>query len=394
MRRVALLAVLAALVALKPARGQRSEAETGTVTGKVTYADTQRPARLTTVVLVPAVDGSAAPIAGVPGKLSLTPSVQTTLDGSFAITKVRPGTYYVVAEEYGYLQPLTLLTRDQLNKPDEAAAKLIARWMVQVVVVANRATRAEVLLFRGGTLAGTVRFDDGTPGISTRVGLYRRGKDGKWEIFEPQRVGEAHINDTDDQGRFRITGLPAGEYLLWTELSTRHGIVDARFASGGAFWINFLSPLRVFYGESYRQRDAKIVTIGEGEEAGGLDIELRLQEMHTVTGTVMNDEGATVNAADLELRWPDGEEEFVSTQIAAEDNAFHFDYVPEGEYVLRVRNARTVIRTEVSDCVNCLPPTHTEEKTIRRFGPAERPLIVHSDLQGVVVPVPASAEKK
>lgn len=95
-----------------------------------------------------------------------------------------------------------------------------------------------------------------------------------------------------------------------------------------------------------------------------------------------------MNAAKVSLLWKDDRSELVSTEVRAEDNTFQFEYVPDGEYILAVTDAKDVLRTEVQNCRGCFPPSHTEIKTLRSFGGAEQPLAVHVDLQTVVAPVP------
>ena len=86
-----------------------------------------------------------------------------SLDGSFSIPAVPQGRYYVIAEQDGYISPLSLFTRAQLNDPDEAVQQKIARYITTISVTAGHTTQAEVTLIRGAVIAGTVRFEDGAP---------------------------------------------------------------------------------------------------------------------------------------------------------------------------------------------------------------------------------------
>lgn len=397
MRLPALLSALALMLcgSLQLA-AQRPESETGSVTGRVLCADTNGPARMASVVLVPIFDTSFLPKPGSPKDAEpprepVTRIVETGLDGTFVVPKVRPGNYYVVAQKNGYLQPLSLVTREQMNKPDDATIKLIARLMTPATVVANRGTQVEARLFRGGAVSGTVRYDDGSPLIGSSVGVYSKDKSGKWIAYNGRPVSGSGSMETDDLGRYRLSGLPAGEYLVRTSLNLEDVIVNHVFGGVTSAWSSTRYSLDLFYGNTYRTHDAKPVKLGEGEEAGGLDMTVRLQEMHGLSGTVVQAGGQPVNAAKVALLWNDDDKtQFVSTQVRAEDNAFHFDYVPEGEYTLRVTEAREVARTELPNCPQCVPPTHTEEKTIRNFGNAEQPLVLHTDMQAISVTVPAT----
>jgi len=139
-----------------------------------------------------------------------------------------------------------------------------------------------------------------------------------------------------------------------------------------------------------RQRDAKPIKLTGAEDSAGNDIEIPLSTLHAISGTVLEGAtGRTVNAAKVSLHYTDDNSQLVSTEVGKDDNAFHFLYVPEGEYTLKVTDPRDVTRTEVPNCPpGCVPPTRTEEKTVRSFGNAEQPLILHTDITALTVAVP------
>lgn len=377
---------------------QGARTPTGSVTGRVVCADTNAPARMASVALVPVVDTSfPAPIPANNGEVLFshepeTHLIETGLDGSFVIRGVRPGNYYLVAEKAGYLRPMAVISREQMNKPDVDTTKLMERLLTPVNVSANHATQVEARIYRGAALSGTVRFDDGTPVIGAAVRVLSRGKDGKWTPLYARPAQEFRQESTDDQGRFRIAGLPGREYLLAVTIELSDFYVDHLFGGEGGTSNHPRYSMDAFYGDAYRARDAKKIKVGEGEEVSGLDIMVRLADMHAVSGTVVEaGSGKVVNAAHVSLLWKDDRSLLVATDVQPDDNGFHFEYVPQGEYILRVEHAKEVIRTEVPTCKaedHCTPPTRLEEKLVRRFGEAEQPLAAQTDLQAVVVPVP------
>ena len=75
-----------------------------------------------------------------------------SLDGSFTIPAVPEGHYYVIAEQDGYVSPLALFTRSQLNDPDEALKQKIARYMTTISVTAGHTTQTEITLTRGAVI--------------------------------------------------------------------------------------------------------------------------------------------------------------------------------------------------------------------------------------------------
>ncbi len=89
---------------------------TTTVSGHVYCADTNAPARMASVMLEPVrlverADTVTNASASSHAEITMT-AVQTTLDGSFAISKVIPGSYYVIAYKAGYLSPLATFRFD------------------------------------------------------------------------------------------------------------------------------------------------------------------------------------------------------------------------------------------------------------------------------------------
>ncbi len=124
----------------------------GTVIGHVTCSDTNGPARFASVFLQPVVSPKVAtdrdrPDSSGPGLVNKV--VQTGLDGSFTLTNVAPGDYYILADASGYRSAAGVLTREQMDHPTEAQAKLIAQLLTPVSVASNRTSTAEVRLLRG-----------------------------------------------------------------------------------------------------------------------------------------------------------------------------------------------------------------------------------------------------
>ncbi len=371
----------------------------GTVTGHVFCSDTRLPARIASVVLQPVVDLTSPALRSPDshdGKSeSVTTVTQTLLDGSFTIPNVHPGNYYVIAEKLGYLSPLAQLSRADLNHPDKAAATLMADLLTPVTVVANRTSTVEVRLLKGASISGVVRFDDGAAAVNSPVSLLRADASGKWSSFRSKLLaGPFGQITTDDGGHYRLVGLPAGKYLVKATLEVDDVVVNHVFNEGGSSSSNTRYSLDIYSGGAIRQRDAKSVDIADGEDSVLPDIEIPLSKLHAVSGSVLEAEtGGTVNAAHIAIVYTDDKTQLVSTEISKDDNSFHLLYVPEGEYTLSITNAREVTRFEVPTCPQCVPPTHTEEKTLRSFGDADQPLVIHSDVNGLLVSVPPKSSK-
>ncbi len=379
------------LLALAPAAPAQQIQPTGTVTGHVFCADTHLPARLASVYLLSAANPNTSPV-----KVSTmedqpreaaTNVLQTVLDGSFTIPTVRPGNYYVIAEQSGYLSPLAQLSREALTHPDKATLALMAQLLTPVTVAANKISSVQVSMYKGASVSGMVRFDDGSPSVNTTISLLHQDSAGKWVSFHDSLLHTGAY--TDDRGDFRISGLPAGKYLVKASLDMQNITTDEMFGGGSGMSSYTGYSLSLFSGNATRPRDAKPFTLSPGEELTLPDFEIPLSKLHTVTGTLLvGESGVPANAGKVALLYPDDKSELTSTGVSKDDNAFHFLYVPEGNYLLKVTEAKQVSRTEVPNCATCMPPTHTEEKTVRTFGDAQQPLLIQNDITGLTVTVP------
>ena len=207
-----------------------------------------------------------------------------------------------------------------------------------------------------------------------------------WKGVRKGNLASHNSPYTDDQGHYRFTGIPAGDYLVRASVELNNVTLDHIFASGGATSLGDGYHLRIFPGDKFRERDAKPVKVEEGESAAGVDLDIPTSKMYALTGTVLHPNSDNpVNAAHVTLQFADGGDELNSTDVDTSDGTFRFDFVPGGNYTLTVDRIADVERTEVPNCKDCIPPTHTESKTLESYGNASLPITLTSDQSGVVV---------
>jgi hypothetical protein len=389
LRMVILRALAITLLLSACSSAQRSEAAaTGTVTGHVICADTNGPARIAHVVLQPVVDIAPPSKTGDRPRQISAAATATLLDGSFTLPNIAPGDYYVFVEKLGYLSPFAQLSREDLNHPKPETAALIAKLLTPVSVAANRTSTVEVRIYKGSVISGTIRFDDGAPDANTGVSVLTKDKTGKWVPFQTNLVaGSFGGTTTDDQGHYRISGLPAGEYIVRTTLAITDIFVNGLFTEYHGTSYTDRYSLNLYSGDSFRPRDAKTIKLGDGEETNSVDITIPLSKLHTVSGSVVDaNSGRAINAGRLTLLYSDDDTELTSVGIDKEDSAFHFYYVPEGEYTFKVTSARDVTREEIPYPAGTVPPTHTVEKKLRDYDVEPQPLSIHSDVTGITIP--------
>jgi hypothetical protein len=323
------------------------------------------------VILLPVGDTEG----GGKKPVTSTATVQTGLDGTYVMPNILPGVYYVVAGKLGYLLPIPVAYADSdaYDQAPKEVKEALSAALTPISVTANRTSTADIVLNKGAVIAGTVHYDDGEPDTQTVVSLLRKDKLGKWTEYATQDGLYSSGQRTDDQGDFRLTGLPAGEYLLRTTLE----LGGADIKSPGAD-LPHEPDYRwdIYLGDGVRPRDAKTIQLKDGEESNGNNIEIPLSRLHSISGIVLNLEtGAPINHASVELHNADDDSMCTKTEIAPTTGQFHFPYVAEGEYTLKVTNASDII------------PGKSDQKPIRTYADASQPLIVKGETNGITISV-------
>jgi Carboxypeptidase regulatory-like domain len=310
------------------------------ITGHIICADTGQPARFATVILQPVpADNAKLDM----DRLPVSSSTVTGDDGTFAFDSIPAGRYVVGAELEGYVSPLVTASADKLTNDDPAAFSAVIRHMTPVFVDASSTANADIRLERGAALSGTVSYDDGSPSIQATVELLRKTKDGSMHgvalsSLELLFRGTASPK-TDDLGHFRIAGLPPGDYVLRVSL-------PKPVAAFSGFSVNKirmsqtpenLPRLRLYSGNSFRMRDAKVVHANGGEEITGLDFIFPLSTLHRVSAVLSSASGTLPKGAQVSLLFADNQEVLDTADPDAETHAVFFSSVPEGTYLLQVK---------------------------------------------------------
>ncbi len=386
--------LLAGVVLSGAAAFPAQAAPTSTVTGHVFLSDTNGPARLATVVLEPssAIDGYKSEMTeGVSAHMT---SVKTLPDGSFIFSRVAPGAYYVFASVPGYVSPLEALgySREELEKPDKEMKERIANAVPRVLVQANLPATGDVTLERGAAVAGTVLYDDGSPATGLRIKVLVRKKD-KWVEPEAEPTHTRPATMTDDRGSFRLSGLPAREYLLEVDLELGRSTIDVG-PHGMSMSDSGRTTIPVYGGGVLRQKEATPVKVRLGEERSGENVQIPLGKMHGVSGVITAaSDGHAVNSGTVTLLYADDRTEAMRTELTRDDSGFSLSFVPEGDYVVKVSNAADMEYTEVANSPGSWPKTHTDAHAVHSYGPGEQPLHVAGETTGLAVSVPEPAHK-
>ncbi len=358
----------------------QSAAGSGAVTGHVYFAGANGPARFVQIGLQPTTFEHA-----LPGQ-QLTTSVtiyQTGLDGSFLIPHVFPGTYYLVALQPGFASPFALFTMEELEHPSEAVQRRMAGILPVVTVQPSSTVTMDLTLGRGASLSGTVRFDDGTPFAQADIDLTQRAPDGTWTFV---RVVNSHTQ-TDGEGHYLLGGLPPGEYRLGVLLNLQEQRRNSVLGENRGSATSSGYSLSVWLGDTTRESHAKSVTLTENEAMQDQDITIPVSKLHRITGAIVDqNSGQALNAGYVMLMDADDRRQLASAQVDADTRTFTLPFVPEGKY--KMQAIAREVRYEPPANPEANPIYQNRQETIlRSYGPVEVPLLVQSDLTGVILPV-------
>ena len=299
----------------------------GAITGQVFCSDTQKPARFAFVRLVPDVtetDGSNRRNYG-------SSSTSTAADGTFAMKDVSPGVYDIVTSMPGYIQPIRQL--NLFPDTDTANRQIYIKMLTKVVVEAGQTVSATVTAYRGADLTGSVLYDDGTPAagitVSALIAVPSAGTEASVTASNANLRSAGSNAQTDDRGRFHLTGLADGTYSIQA------------LPRGGGLFPEYL-------GDTIERTKATLVTVKAGDERTGLDLTLEITNLHQVRGLVTSSDGHAVSSTNVTLALADSTEAQLNTETAA-DGSFSFSAVPDGRFTVTARGTSTQVMVAGSD---------------------------------------------
>lgn len=334
------LVLLFATVSFLEERGTtQSYLGTGRLVGHVYCSDTNgRPARLAKVWLRPAPDRTARPFEDLYGESNiLHDTVTTDMNGTFIVPVLPPGSYYVFVDYPGYQNPALLFTNDDLESPTSKLIEDMDQKIPRVTINTGLTANIVIHLQRGAVINGTLRYDDGSPAISAMVQVLQRQQDGSWR----SSFGETVRATTDDLGKYRISGMGPGKYVI--KYTMRYVIHEEQYAFPEE---QPPTPVRmgtektfdIYSGGAFRHKDAEIIELKSGA-VNNADTVIPLAKLHPLIGRVTAfSDGHLLNDGSAELLYADDGTKVADAPVLR-DGIFRFALVPEGQYVLRVQGS-------------------------------------------------------
>lgn len=244
----------------------------------------------------------------------------TNDEGNFEIRELIAGRYNVSATKSGFVT-----SQFGQRRPGEPGTPL-------ELVDGQSADKVSFTLARGGVIAGRIMDDSGEPIAGTQVMAMRYAfMNGSRRLMPAPAEGS---NDrTDDQGGFRLYGLPPGDYYV----SATYRSMNAMMTAGTNTEADGFAP--TYYPGAANIGEATRITIRAGQEMTGASFSLQVARMARIRGRAMNSQGQPVARAMLMLAPGDpGQMSFnMNSAMVRPDGSFEFTNVPPGRYNLNVR---------------------------------------------------------
>lgn len=298
--------VVVAVLGLALAVPSGAQDGAASISGRIVDASTGQPlARASVTAFNPTATGPAARAV----------EARTDADGRYVIRALAPGAYHVTASRSGHLQ----------RQYGQAGRSTLGR---RVVVRAGaQVTGIDVALLRGGVITGLVTDVAGEPlpGVSVlALAAVPRGRQ-THALFQQMQ--------TDDRGRFRMHGLPPGEYLVAANPQHGHGMSHALRQD-----VPEHGPVLTFAPGATRAADAQRFALADGQEIS-VDIPLLTGRLVTVAGRVVDASGRPLERTSVRLVPDDADVLETRSYPLLGAGEFRAEGLAPGPYTLLVRAA-------------------------------------------------------
>jgi hypothetical protein len=249
-----------------------------------------------------------------------------------------------------------------------------------VRVSADRSVDAEISVTRGAALEGHVLWDDGSPINAAMVSVEPKSGEHKQLPMQFNMIimtGQSSGN-TDDRGRYRISGMAPGEYTVRVMLQTNRrmamqgGRFDARSNIGAM-------PLLVYAPGGFRRTDAKPFTLAAGEERTDVDVIFNLSATHTVSGRVTSAEDHHGLNRGVVMLTDATDKTFRRSAGLDADGNFSVTFVPSGTYTMTVMNAADTVPEKPKKPEPNVMFSQVEMKAVRTYEKTEQQVMVAGD---------------
>ncbi len=300
-------------------------AQSGHISGRITVEGTNAPIADAQVMLIP-VTRTAGPI-GPP------PQTTTDQDGRYQFDDVAPGAYRINIQKTGFAP--------EMGVPGQPPSQMVRVGDGQSVSVDRQ-------LQKGAVISGRILGANGEPMPDVQMMAMRRVAAGRGN---PARLMPApgRSQQTNDLGEFRISGLPAGEYVV-AAMPNPMRTSGGRSSSAGPR----TTVVRTFYPGTADEAAAAPVAVTAGAEVGNISFVMQSAAAFRVSGVVVDADGNVVGNAMVMLTGDGTAGNFGPGHNArtGADGRFVIADVPAGSY----RAHATPMNASGSGLIGAPPP--------------------------------------
>jgi len=298
-----------------------------TVKGRVLYDDTNDPLRRSSISLMQLPER--------PGNFSAA----TDRNGKFEIRDVPAGVYFVLVDSPGIISPIAFLKIDEARGPEAFDSKEMNRYCTQVAVDGTNSIEMVVRARRGGAISGKVTYSDGIAAVNAQISLFKRKGNQTQRMLTGFNVGGLLSMHTDDRGKYRISGLPPGDYIL-SAAENNTGSNSNRSFDPFAQLLQNDALTSSYYSNGTKMAEATAVHVELGSEVTNIDITLADATPHVISGScVVKNDGRRLANAVLKIRNKETGALFMPDQRQIQTDSegeWFFPEVPDGSYIISV----------------------------------------------------------
>ena len=241
-------------------------------------------------------------------------------DGRFEFTELKPDTYRITASKAGYV---TL---------DYGQKRAFERGTQLTLADGQALANIDITLPSGGAIAGRVFDENGDPleGVNVRA-LQSRYSGGRNRLLPVPGVG---ARGTDDTGRYRLFGMPPGDYVVVATPTNNPRFLPAK---------NQIGYAPSYYPGAAMPSEAQAVTVGLSQTTAGVDFALVAAAPSRISGAAFDSSNRPLGSnGTVALTTTDrsgGLAIAVQTRVNP-DGSFQLMNVAPGEYVLQAIGPR------------------------------------------------------
>ena len=286
------------------------------------------------------------------------PIIKTALTdarGRFTVPELPAGRYSLSASKGGYVRMSYGAKRyDRPGTPINLSD-------------GEKMTGLSMSLPRGSVITGTITDETGLPASNVQVRLLQYKMQLGERTLQPAQMANFLGETTDDRGVYRIYGLPPGEYVVAatprnTNIGEIRASTDAEIRAALAAIQQPAPPPQpgqplpppkepvtvgfapIYFPGSVTLNGAATISLGPGEERGGVDFPLQVVRTAKIQGQVVVPAGVSPQSVTLTML-PAGPQvgpgilgsTFINRVTPGADGTFTYNAVPPGQYTINAR---------------------------------------------------------